>query len=56
MGLLYNDCTNERTGRPLGGENFVKKLEKILERILIPQKPGPKVKEKSQKMGPRKVN
>ena len=35
---------HERTGRPLGGIEFVAKLEKISERILRPQKPGPKQK------------
>jgi putative transposase len=37
---------HEQTGRPLGSENFVMKLEKILDRMLRPQKPGPKVKRK----------
>ena len=32
----------ERTGRPLGSEDFVQKIEKKLGRILRPQKPGPK--------------
>lgn len=34
--------THERTGRPLGSEVFVNRLEKELERILHRQKPGPK--------------
>ena len=36
---------HERTGRPLGGENFIKGLESLLGRCLRPQKPGPKVKQ-----------
>ncbi len=36
---------HERTGRPLGSDKFVLKMEKILNRILKPKKPGPKVKE-----------
>jgi putative transposase len=36
---------HERTGRPLGGGNFVKRLESLLGRCLKPQKPGPKVKQ-----------
>jgi hypothetical protein len=32
----------ERTGRPLGEEGFVAKLEKGLGRILHRRKPGPK--------------
>jgi len=35
---------HEQTGRPLGGESFVARLENILERMLMPQKPGPKPK------------
>ena len=35
---------HERTGRPLGGEGFVAKLEKALGRILHRRKPGPKRK------------
>ena len=35
---------HERTGRPLGSENFVVKLEKILDRTLRPKKPGRKHK------------
>ena len=31
---------HEQTGRPLGGENFVVKLEKILDRMLRPKKAG----------------
>jgi putative transposase len=33
---------HERTGRPLGKDGFVEKLENTLGRILRPQKPGPK--------------
>ena len=33
---------HERNGRPLGNENFIGTIEKKLERILRPQKPGPK--------------
>ena len=37
---------HEGTGRPLGGERFVKKLEALVGRILRPGKPGPKPKRK----------
>jgi putative transposase len=33
---------HERTGRPLGGAGFIEKLEIAFDRILRPQKPGPK--------------
>jgi putative transposase len=33
---------HERTGRPLGTESFVERLELTLERVLKPAKPGPK--------------
>lgn len=33
---------HNRTGRPLGSEDFLTKLEKVLGRALRPQKPGPK--------------
>ncbi|MBI5237752.1 MAG: transposase [Deltaproteobacteria bacterium] len=33
---------HERTGRPLGSESFVTKIEKALNRVLRRQKPGPK--------------
>lgn len=36
---------HERTGRPLGAEDFVEKLESTLNRPLKPGKPGPKGKE-----------
>jgi putative transposase len=34
--------SHERTGRPLGGNGFLCRLEKMMNRILIKQKPGPK--------------
>jgi putative transposase len=37
---------HERTGRPLGGESFIESLERLLDRDLKPQKPGPKKKDK----------
>jgi len=37
---------HERTGRPLGMEPFVEKMELLLNRKLKPQKPGPKKKDK----------
>ncbi|WP_420405635.1 hypothetical protein [Nisaea sp.] len=33
-----------RTGRPLGGEGFLKELERRLGRVLAKRKPGPKPK------------
>ena len=35
---------HERTGRPLGDDNFVGELEKLLGRRLRPRKPGRKPK------------
>ena len=35
---------HERTGRPLGGDTFVEKVEKLTSRSLTKQKPGPKKK------------
>lgn len=35
---------HERTGRPLGDESFIEKLEVLLTRTLKRQKPGPKTK------------
>jgi putative transposase len=35
---------HERTGRPLGGERFVTRVEKLLGRVLRPRKPGRKRK------------
>jgi len=37
---------HERTGRPLGDDSFIKKMELLLERKLKPKKPGPKKKDK----------
>ena len=37
---------HERTGRPLGGDSFIEKIELLLKRKLRPQKPGPKRKDK----------
>ena len=36
--------SSERTGRPLGDESFIKKLEKMTGRLLRKKKPGPKPK------------
>src|SRR3990172_5647251 len=41
---------HEQTGRPLGSEKFVMKLERILDMMLRPKKPGRKRKEKTQQM------
>ena len=38
---------HEKTGRPLGSENFVVKMEKILDRMLRPKKPGRKPKKRT---------
>ena len=35
---------HERTGRPLGDDDFIRKLENICNRKLFPGKPGPKRK------------
>jgi len=40
---------HEQTGRPLGSDNFVVKLERILDRMLRPQKAGRKSKKRTQK-------
>jgi len=37
---------HERTGRPLGSTGFVEKMEQSLGRVLRPQKPGPKKKQR----------
>jgi len=37
---------HERTGRPLGEESFIKKVESLLNRRLMPRKPGPQKKDK----------
>ena len=39
---------NERTGRPLGDDGFVTKIENILNRLLKKQKPGTKRKPKNK--------
>jgi putative transposase len=44
-------CKHEQTGRPLGSENFVMKLERILDRMLRPKKAGRKSNEKKKMMG-----
>ncbi len=35
---------HERTGRPVGGEDFIKRLEALTGRVLAPRKRGPKKK------------
>ncbi len=40
---------SERTGRPLGAESFVKRLEKRLGRPLVRGKPGPKPRARDKK-------
>jgi len=40
--IRHHECT----GRPLGGVNFVERLESVLCRSLRRRKPGPKTKEK----------
>lgn len=43
---LLNDIRkHERSGRPLGSEEFVESLEADLNRTLKPEKPGPKGKQ-----------
>ena len=37
---------HERTGRPIGDDAFIERLEKLLNRKLKPKKPGPKVKDR----------
>ena len=37
---------HERTGRPLGADRFIKKMEHLLSRSLRPKKPGTKKKDK----------
>ena len=34
----------ERTGRPLGSNVFLATLERLIGRVLLPRKPGPKPK------------
>jgi putative transposase len=38
---------HERTGRPMGDDDFQKRLEKELGRVLRRQKPGPKKTERT---------
>jgi len=38
---------HERTGRPLGSDRFLEKMEVTLGRVLKPKKPGPKKKKNS---------
>jgi putative transposase len=40
---------HERTGRPLGSESFVLRLERGLKRVLRREKPGPKPKRRKRK-------
>ena len=37
---------HERTGRPMGDDDFIERLERVLDRKLKPGKPGPKTKDK----------
>ena len=37
---------HERTGRPVGNNAFIEKMEQLLDRRLKPRKPGPKVIDK----------
>lgn len=37
---------HERTGRPIGDDAFIERLERLLDRPLKPKKPGPKVIDK----------
>jgi putative transposase len=37
---------HERTGRPIGDETFIERLERLLDRRLKPRKPGPKPRAK----------
>ncbi len=39
---------HERTGRPLGDEAFLTKLEALLDRVLKPKKPGRKPKKREK--------
>ena len=45
---------HERTGRPLGHEGFLIKLEKRLQRVLRPRRPGRKPKATARRSGARK--
>ena len=53
QGLLTSDLSekeyktlrrHERSGRPLGSDKFLSRLEKLTSRVLKKQKPGPKKK------------
>ena len=44
-----NPPGQKKTGRPLGSANFVVKLERILDRMLLPKKAGRKPKKKIRK-------
>jgi putative transposase len=46
--IAENMRKHEQTGRPLGSENFVLKLERILDRMLRPKKAGRKPKKKKK--------
>ena len=46
--------THERTGRPLGSDGFVAKLERRLQRALRPRKPGRKPKTEPRERPTRK--
>jgi putative transposase len=37
---------HERTGRPIGDDAFIERLERLLDRELKPKKPGPKAIDK----------
>ncbi|MBV6467848.1 MAG: hypothetical protein PGMFKBFP_03220 [Anaerolineales bacterium] len=41
---------HERTGRPLGTNSFIARLENVLGRMLNKQKPGPKVLQKNRNL------
>ncbi len=45
---------HERTGRPLGSERFLAKLEKRLDRVLRPRRPGRNPKHPHPNRGPGK--
>ena len=45
---------HERTGRPLGSDSFVAKLERHLHRVLLPRRPGRKPKEPRRTRSTRK--
>lgn len=43
--LLSDIRRHERSGRPLGAEGFIERLESTLSRTFKREKPGPKVKQ-----------